>query len=94
MITEKDVHYIASLSRIHLKENEAKDLTKDLENILDYVKKLENLDVSTVEPTAHVLPLTNVFREDQPHESLSQDAALKFAVEKKEGSFKVPKVIE
>ncbi len=94
MITDKDVKYIASLARIHLSDEESALFTKNLEGILHYVGKLEKLDVSKVEPTSHVLPLKNVYREDVVKPSLPQQAALKIAVEKHNGAFKVPKVIE
>lgn len=94
MITDKDVKYIAGLSRIHLDPQKIDQLTGDLENILDYIQKLNTLDVSNVEPTAHVLPLKNVYREDVVKPSLSQSEALKIAVDQKNGAFKVPKVIE
>ncbi len=93
-ITEKDVRYIASLSRIHLRDEEIENLTKDLEGILRHVASLEKLDVSSVQPTSHVLALHNVFREDQIKPSLGQKKALMIAVEQAKGSFKVPKVIE
>ena len=94
MITNKDVEYVASLARIHLKEEEIGPLTKDLEKILDYIHKLNDLDVNDVQPTSHVLPLKNVHREDKIRPSLSQKDALKISVEQQQGSFKVPKVIE
>jgi aspartyl-tRNA(Asn)/glutamyl-tRNA(Gln) amidotransferase subunit C len=94
MITEKDVRYIASLSRIHLRTEEVEELTKNLEKILQFVAKLEKADVSNVEATSHVLPLKNVFREDVVKPSLGQKDALKIAVEEYNGFFKVPKVIE
>ena len=94
MITRKDVKYISDLSRIHLTDDEAEKLTKSLEGILHYIEKLNTLDVSNVQPTSHVLPITNVFREDTVIPSLPQDKALSVAVEKHNGSFKVPKVIE
>ena len=94
MITEKDVQYVAGLARIHLKEDEATRLTKDLEKILDYINKLNTLDVKDVQPTSHVLPLKNVHREDKVRPSLTQEEALKISVEQYEGAFKVPKVIE
>ena len=94
MITEKDVKYIADLSRIHLKTEESERLTKDLENILHYIKKLQELDVEKVEATSHVLPLKNVYREDVVVPSLGQNEALKIAVKSHNGSFQVPKVIE
>ena len=94
IINEKEVKYVAALARIHLKEEEVKRFKKDLENILHYVEKLNKLDVAQVKPTSHVLPLTNVFREDIVKPSFTQEEALKMAVHKDKGSFKVPKVIE
>ena len=94
MISEKDVKYVAELARIHLKDEEIDRLTKDLENILDYIKKLNTLDVAGIQPTSHVLPLKNVHRKDKVRPSLTQQEALKISVEQQEGAFKVPKVIE
>ena len=94
MISEKDVKYVAKLARIHLKDEDIDPLTKDLEKILDYINKLDTLDVSGVQPTSHVLPLKNVAREDKVRPSLTQEEALKISIEQHEGSFKVPKVIE
>lgn len=93
-ITEDDVRYVASLARIHLRADETGRLTKNLEDILGYVHKLERLDVSRVEPTSHVLPLKNVYREDAVQPSLSQDEALQTTVQKHAGCFKVPQIIE
>ncbi|MBF0521810.1 MAG: Asp-tRNA(Asn)/Glu-tRNA(Gln) amidotransferase subunit GatC [Candidatus Omnitrophica bacterium] len=94
MISKNDVKYVASLSRIHLKDEEVQALTQDLERILGYIKNLEKLDTSHVEPTSHVLPLKNVFREDIIKPSFSQQEALKISVEQQNGFFKVPKIIE
>ncbi len=93
-ITKEDVLYIASLSRIHLQGEEVERLTKDLEDILHYVHKLEKLDVRVIEPTSHVLPLTNVYREDEVRPSLPQSEVMKVAVQSHNGFFKVPKVIQ
>lgn len=94
MITEKDVRYIAALARIHLKDDEVNHLTQDLEAILGYIAKLNKLDVANVEPTSHVLPMKNVYRDDIIKPSLPQKEALRIAVEQAKGAFKVPKVIE
>jgi len=94
MISEQDAKYIAGLARIHLKDEEIKPLTKNLEDILQYVHKLDKLDVSGVEPTSHVLAMHNVYREDVVKKSLTQEQVLSIAVEQKNGFFKVPKVIE
>jgi len=94
MITPDEVKKVASLSRIHLRDEELAHLTKDLEKILDYVNKLKKLDVTGVSPTSHVLELKNVYREDVVEPPLSQKEALAIAVEKDKGQFKVPLVIE
>ena len=93
-ITPQDVKNIASLSRIHLRDEEIGRITKDLERILGYVEKLNKLDVSHVQPTSHPLPLKNVYREDIVKDSLSQERVMKLAVKSHKGSFQVPKVIE
>ena len=94
MISEKDVQYVAGLARIHLKDEEVGRLTKDLEKILDYINKLNTLNVEKVQPTSHVLPLKNVHREDKIRPSLTQQESLKISLEQYKGAFKVPKVIE
>ncbi len=92
-ITKEDVQYIASLSRIHLQGDEVERLTKNLEDILHYVHKLEKLDVRAVTPTSHVLPLTNVYREDEVKPSLKQSEVMAVAAAAHNGFFKVAKVI-
>ena len=94
MISKNDVQNIANLSRIHLEEEEIDQLTKNLEDILNYIEQLNELDVENVEPTSHVLALKNVYRKDTACPSLGQKAALKISIEKQDGSFKVPKIIE
>jgi len=94
MISEKDVEYIAALSRIHLRQDEVDALKNDLEKILHYIGKLEKLDVSQIEATSHVLPLKNVYREDDIKPSLDQQDVMKISIDHHQGSFKVPKVIE
>ena len=94
MLSKDIVRHIAHLARIHLEDHEVTPLTKDLESILHYVKKLEKLDVKNVKPTSHVLPLQNVFREDVVRPSLKQEDVMKISVSNHKGSFKVPQVIE
>ncbi|MBU4310838.1 Asp-tRNA(Asn)/Glu-tRNA(Gln) amidotransferase subunit GatC, partial [bacterium] len=67
---------------------------KQLDQILKYVDKLNELDTEKVKPTSHVLPLKNVFREDKVGKSLKVEKALESAPEKARGFFKVPKVID
>ena len=94
MITREDVLKVASLARISLQDKEVEQLQVDLSKILDHINKLNTLDVKDVTPTIHPLQLENVYRKDGVQPSVSQADALKIAVEQKNGSFKVPKVIE
>ena len=59
-----DVRYVADLARLKLDESQVEKLQKDMEAILSYISELNELDVSSIEPTAHAAPLTNVIRED------------------------------
>ena len=94
MLTKKEVLYIASLSRIHLEDDEVDRLTKTLGEILQYIEILKKIDINNVKPTTHVLPLKNVFRKDKVKPSLKEEDVLKSAVDQAQGSFKVPQVIE
>ena len=93
-ITKKEVEHVAKLARLELSQEESGRLTDQLSNILTYVEKLNELDTKGVEPTAHVLDIRNVMREDVPAPSLSQERALSNAPEKAAGHYKVPKIIE
>lgn len=94
MINKEKVKYMAHLARIQMNDDQLLQYTKNLEAILNYVEKLIQLNVQDVIPTSHVLNLQNVYRKDQPAASLLQEEVLKLAVEKYQGSFKVPQVIE
>ena len=65
-----------------------------LSNILGYIEKLNQLDVSGIEPTAHAVPLVNVFRPDEVRPSLSNEEALRNAPASANGLFMVPKIVE
>jgi len=94
IIDKKDVLHIADLARLQFSEEEAERFTDELNNILDYIHKLDELDTSDVEPTSHALDISNVFREDEQKEQLNNEQALKNAPDKEQGHFKVPRVIE
>lgn len=91
---EMNVDQVALLARIKLEEAEKKKLSQDLERILGYVKKLEELDTKDVPPTSHVLAIENVFRKDEAKPQQIIEDALKHAPEREGAFFKVPKVIE
>jgi aspartyl-tRNA(Asn)/glutamyl-tRNA(Gln) amidotransferase subunit C len=93
-ISKQEVEHVAKLARLELSEQEKEKLTDQLSNILTYVEKLNELDTAGVEPTAHVLDIDNVMREDVAGESLTQEKALANAPEKSAGHYRVPKIIE
>ena len=89
-----DVDKVAQLARLKFSEEEKRDLSSKLSDILSYMEQLNRLDTEDVEPTAHVLPLKNVFREDVVAPSMPQKELLANAPDQTMGHFKVPKVIE
>jgi len=92
-IDRQQVRYIAHLARLELSEEEEEKFTRQLGEILTWVDKLKELNTSNLPFTSHVLPLTNVFREDELGESLSEREALLNAPQKKRSHIQVPKVI-
>jgi aspartyl-tRNA(Asn)/glutamyl-tRNA(Gln) amidotransferase subunit C len=89
-----DVAYVARLARINLSEEEANAFQKQLGDVLNYVEKLRQADVSRVEAAAHALPIFNVFREDAPSDWFTAEQALGNAPRKANDLFIVPKVVE
>ena len=93
-ITRKEVEHVAKLARLALRDDEIDTMTAQLSNILTYVEKLNELDTKNVDPTAHVLPIKNVLREDEVKKSLEREKALGNAPDRTEEFFRVPKVID
>lgn len=93
-ISKEEVEHVAKLARLLVSEEEKDVLTRQLSSILTYVGKLNEINTEGVEPLSHVIDIKNVFREDKTRESLSQDLALSNAPEKRDGFFRVPKIIE
>jgi aspartyl-tRNA(Asn)/glutamyl-tRNA(Gln) amidotransferase subunit C len=91
---EIDVKYVAHLARLALSPEEEQKMGAQLGNILGYIEKLKEVDVSGVEPTAHAFPLVNVTRPDEVRPSLSQEEALRNAPAHANGLFIVPKIVE
>ncbi|WP_219839037.1 Asp-tRNA(Asn)/Glu-tRNA(Gln) amidotransferase subunit GatC [Paenibacillus sp. R14(2021)] len=93
-ITIKDVEHVANLARLELSEQEKEQFAGQLNAILKYAEKLNELETDDVEPTSHVLPVHNVMREDVIRESVSNETALRNAPDDEDGQFKVPAVLE
>lgn len=89
-----DVAYVAHLARMHLSDAEKERISTQLKNILSYVAKLNELDVSNVQPTAHSMPLSNVFRKDEVRPSIDPAKVLANAPDEARGLFIVPKIVE
>jgi aspartyl-tRNA(Asn)/glutamyl-tRNA(Gln) amidotransferase subunit C len=91
---EIDVKYVAHLARLALTPEEEQKLGAQLGNILGYIEKLRELDVTGVEPTAHAVPMVNVTRADEVFPSLPPGEALRNAPRQANGLFIVPKIVE
>jgi aspartyl-tRNA(Asn)/glutamyl-tRNA(Gln) amidotransferase subunit C len=89
-----DVSYVAHLARLQLTDAEKQKISTQLKDVLTYVAKLNEVDVSKVEPTAHATPLTNVLRKDEVRPSIDRDTVLKNAPEQARDLFIVPKIVE
>jgi aspartyl-tRNA(Asn)/glutamyl-tRNA(Gln) amidotransferase subunit C len=96
MITKKDLEHMAWLSRLELDKEDREKYTPKLNSVLDYFSELDKVDTDGVEPTYHVLALSNVFRDDEvniPTGSLEQEKVLSNAPKKHEGFFKAPRMM-
>lgn len=93
-ITIKEVEYVAKLARLKLSDEEKTLFTQQLDSILLYIDKLNELDTTNVLPTSHILPLENVMREDQMRPSYPPEEVLSIAPESENSFFAVPRVIE
>lgn len=91
-ISKDDVRYAAKLAELELEEKDMKKFVPQLDKILDYVAEISGVDTEGVAPTSHVLDIKNVFRDDEPKESLILEAALKNAPDEVDSGFKVPKI--
>jgi len=89
-----DVRYVAHLARLHLTDEEAGCFQGQIEKVLGYVKELGKLDVEGVEPTAHAMPVNNVFRKDETKLCMDREKALANAPLERHGQFVVPKIVE
>lgn len=94
VISDETMEYVGILAKLELSDEQKEQAKKDMERMLDYIDKLNELDTSAVEPMSHVFPVNNVFREDEVTNGDDREAILKNAPAQKEGSFKVPKTVE
>ena len=93
-ITESLMIYLEELSRLNLTEDEKQRTQKDLNSILKYMDKLNELDTSDVEPSSHAIPMVNVFREDIVTNKDDRERILTNAPDRSNGAFRVPRILE
>lgn len=93
MITKSDVEHIGWLARIEISEQETAEYMTKLNSVLDYFGQLDEVPTDEVPPTYHVADLYNVFREDEPSESFSQEEVLLNTEHKQDGAFKSPRIV-
>ncbi len=92
-VSKKDVEYIAMLAKLSFSDAEKEKMTAELNTILKYVEKLNEIDTTHVEPLQNINERINVLRDDVPTGSISNEEALKNAPDFQDRFFKVPKVI-
>jgi aspartyl-tRNA(Asn)/glutamyl-tRNA(Gln) amidotransferase subunit C len=93
-ITRADVQHVARLARLGLDDEEMDRLASELDHVLDAMQALRQLDTSAIPPTAQVIPLRNVMRDDISRPSWPVDEILKNAPATKDQQFLVPPVLD
>ena len=93
-IDENIINKTAALAMLELNEEEKKEFTEQLTDIITYVEKINELKTDNVKPADHIIDLNNVFRIDEVGKSIDTDKIEKIAPEFKNGHIVVPKIIE
>jgi aspartyl-tRNA(Asn)/glutamyl-tRNA(Gln) amidotransferase subunit C len=90
MIDRDQVLHVAKLARLKVTDDEVDRMAEELSKILEHVETMNELNLEGVEPTSHVVDLTNVLREDVPRPGLPREKALEQAPDAADGGFRVP----
>ncbi|MDK1027782.1 MAG: Asp-tRNA(Asn)/Glu-tRNA(Gln) amidotransferase subunit GatC [Anaerolineae bacterium] len=93
-LTPQEIEHIAKLARLDLTKDQKKRFRVQLEAILDYIEKLQDLDTEDIAPTTSILGGRRPLREDEPQSSLSKEDLFKNAPKHDDGQFKIPPVFE
>lgn len=93
-ITEETIEYVSTLAKLDLTGKERQEAMQDMNRMLGYIDRLNELDTTGVKPMSHVFPLQNVFREDEVTNGDGSEDTLKNAPEEKDTMFVAPKAIE
>ena len=90
MLDRAQVLHVARLARLELSEEEVERFSAELSKVVDYIEKIEELDLEGVAPTSHVVDVTNALRPDEPRPSWPRDEVLAAAPDAGDGGFRVP----
>jgi len=93
-VTQDTIKYVAKLSMLNLSEQEIDLFAGQIDDIVKFVDTMDKLDTSSVPETAHILPVSNVFREDVVEKKYSREEVMANAPDSESGCFKVPKFVE
>jgi aspartyl-tRNA(Asn)/glutamyl-tRNA(Gln) amidotransferase subunit C len=93
-LTLEQIAHVARLARLAMSEAEMRQMEKHINNLMAQFERLQELDTSGVEPTAHSFPVYNVMREDKVQPSLPQEEILSNAPDQRDGCFLVPIIVE
>lgn len=93
-LDEAAVRHVAHLARLKMTDEEVSRFARQLTSILGHIEQLTEVDTTDVAPTAHAVPLANVFRDDVVRPPWEPDRALENAPQRRDGFFKVPKVLD
>lgn len=94
IINDEIIEYLGILTKLELSEEEREEAKRDIEKMLNYIGKLNELDTTGVEPMSHVFPIQNVFREDVVTNGDDSENMLKNAPVERNNMFEVPKTVD
>ncbi|MBQ3512639.1 MAG: Asp-tRNA(Asn)/Glu-tRNA(Gln) amidotransferase subunit GatC [Lachnospiraceae bacterium] len=94
VISDDTIEYVGILAKLELNQEEKEQAKKDMESMLDYIDKLNELDTEDVVPMSHTFSVHNVFREDVVTNGDDRENMLFNAPEQKDGAYQVPKTVE
>ena len=92
-MNKEEVLYVAHLARLDLDEKSMEKFAGQIDEILGYIEKLNQVETKGIKPTSHAISLTNAFRDDEEKEHIDRELALRNAPEKEDGNFVVPKIV-
>lgn len=93
-VSREVVEHVSTLARLALSDDEISRLQKEMGRILEHADRLQAVDTDDIQGTSHVIPMTNVYREDEVGQSLTPEEVVANAPDAAEEFFKVPRIVE